>query len=472
MMRFFREKMKAIMITIAVIFAATMFYGLGYQGLGGGAGGRAKNDGLATVNGRQVDIFRFNQMVGRLAAQTKESRDPMVMIYLQNLALGQLIEFTLLQQAGEGGKGVGQAEIDKAVSDIMAANKIPDLKTFQKILKAQGFSLDDLKRMIKDEIIVQRFVSKINEDISITPDDLREVRAQHILIKPKDLSGGAWDEARKKIEDIRAQILSGKDFSALAKEYSQDPGSAKNGGDLGFFKKGRMVKEFENAVFSLKPGEVSMPVKTQYGWHLVKMNESRLIKNADREKLLAEKRENLFKQFVSERRSKSKIEIKNHLLSAFDKRMSNDLSGAAIEFKKAAEADPRSPYPHLFFADMLGQTGDSSAAVSEYEKASGLAGPDPYAHLYVGKAYLKASDTQKGSTAEAMESSGIAELEKASILAGDNIKIRQDLAVSFKELKLRKLLSEENSKIKKLQERKEMLDEIRKKSGMGTEEGR
>ncbi|MFH1335787.1 MAG: peptidylprolyl isomerase, partial [Candidatus Zixiibacteriota bacterium] len=79
------------------------------------------------------------------------------------------------------------------------------------------------------------------------------------------------DETKKRIQEIKDDILAGEDFAEMAKDYSEDKASAVNGGDLGWFKKGMMVPAFEEAAFSLKPGEISDPVKTQFGWHLIKV---------------------------------------------------------------------------------------------------------------------------------------------------------------------------------------------------------
>lgn len=83
------------------------------------------------------------------------------------------------------------------------------------------------------------------------------VKASHILVKTED-------EASK----LREEIIAGKDFAAVAAEFSKCPSGA-NGGDLGYFSKGQMVKEFEDAAFSMEIGEVSQPVKTDFGYHLL-----------------------------------------------------------------------------------------------------------------------------------------------------------------------------------------------------------
>ncbi len=99
-----------------------------------------------------------------------------------------------------------------------------------------------------------------------------QVHARHILIKPKTEDDAGWREAQTRVREIaiRAQ-LKATDFAALAKEVSDDAGSKSSGGDLGWFGKGRMVKEFEDAAFALKDGQVSGPVKSQFGFHIIKL---------------------------------------------------------------------------------------------------------------------------------------------------------------------------------------------------------
>lgn len=102
-----------------------------------------------------------------------------------------------------------------------------------------------------------------------------QLHARHILVQvaqdaPKDVQ----DKAEAAIRSIHAEVKKG-DFAAVAKKRSQDPGTAPNGGDLPWFSRGMMVKPFEDAVFALKPGQISEPVRTQYGWHVIKLEASR-----------------------------------------------------------------------------------------------------------------------------------------------------------------------------------------------------
>jgi parvulin-like peptidyl-prolyl isomerase len=100
------------------------------------------------------------------------------------------------------------------------------------------------------------------------------VRANHILISvPADADASVKAEALAKATKILKDARGGKDFAALAKEFSQDPGSAAQGGDLGFFAANQMVPPFSDVAFKLKPGSISDVVETQFGYHIIKVVE-------------------------------------------------------------------------------------------------------------------------------------------------------------------------------------------------------
>ncbi len=91
-----------------------------------------------------------------------------------------------------------------------------------------------------------------------------EVRARHILLDSEQLA-----------KELYEKIAHGEDFARMAKQYSKDPGSKEEGGDLGYFTRGRMVPQFEEAAYKLEKGDVSLPVKSQFGWHLIKVEDKR-----------------------------------------------------------------------------------------------------------------------------------------------------------------------------------------------------
>lgn len=147
---------------------------------------------------------------------------------------------------------------------------------------------DDLRPQVKDQLTQQEMQQTITSKVAVTP---REV-AQYFSKVPKDslpyfstevevgeiiilaqVNDKAKQAALAKLNDLRAQIKGGADFATLAKEFSQDPGSAKEGGYLGFFKRGELVPEYEAASMKLEPGQLSPVVQSQFGFHLIQFIE-------------------------------------------------------------------------------------------------------------------------------------------------------------------------------------------------------
>jgi len=134
---------------------------------------------------------------------------------------------------------------------------------------------------------------------------------------PEGGDAAAKAASRTKAEGILKQVKAGKDFAALAKENSQDPGSAVNGGDLGFFRAGQMVPPFDAVAFKLAPGAVSDLVETQFGFHIIKVLEKRPAQTAPLADVSAQLKQYLETQnrqrettaFLAGLRAKGKVEI-------------------------------------------------------------------------------------------------------------------------------------------------------------------
>lgn len=124
---------------------------------------------------------------------------------------------------------------------------------------------------VPEEQIVEYFQANQSEFVTN-----EQVRARHILIRPLLEDEAAWRDAERKARDVYAQATApGADFAALARRLSDDPGSRDGGGDLGWFERGRMVPEFEAAVFALTPGAISQPVRSQFGYHVIRLEDRR-----------------------------------------------------------------------------------------------------------------------------------------------------------------------------------------------------
>src|SRR6056297_38806 len=124
--------------------------------------------------------------------------------------------------------------------------------------------LEDYMQSEVDDAVTEEAARDLFETTTagVEPED--EVRARHILV-----------EEEAQAIAVRERLEAGEEFAEIAREVSQDTGSARNGGDLGFFTAGRMVAPFSEAAFALEPGEVSEPVETQFGWHVIKVEERR-----------------------------------------------------------------------------------------------------------------------------------------------------------------------------------------------------
>jgi len=158
---------------------------------------------------------------------------------------------------------VSEKEIDREIQNLK------DMYGAQYDLAVQQSGEQAIRNMVKLDLLRQKAAI---EDVKVTEDELKQyynqykpqIRASHILVK---------DE--KTAQEIKAKLDKGEDFAKLAKEYSQDAGSAQNGGDLGWFGPGKMVKEFEDAAYALNVGQVSQPVKTEYGYHIIKVTDKK-----------------------------------------------------------------------------------------------------------------------------------------------------------------------------------------------------
>ncbi|PFC90836.1 peptidylprolyl isomerase [Bacillus anthracis] len=133
---------------------------------------------------------------------------------------------------------------------------------FDTLLKQQGIKEETIKNGVRAQLAQEKAIEKTITDKELKDNYKPEIKASHILVK---------DEATAK--KVKEELGQGKSFEELAKQYSEDTGSKEKGGDLGFFGPGKMVKEFEDAAYKLKKDEVSEPVKSQFGYHIIKVTD-------------------------------------------------------------------------------------------------------------------------------------------------------------------------------------------------------
>lgn len=182
------------------------------------------------------------------------------------------------------------AELEKRVNTMI--ENVDGVANLEKIIgKPLSLYKSDLHDLVKNEILIDRQKNSVLAQADVTPKELQEffqnipkdsfgilpaeVEINHIVAIPP-FSEASKKQAREKLERIRKEALEGsKSFTDLAKKYSQEPGASKSGGDLGEFGRGMMVPEFEAAVYAMRPGELSKIVETEFGYHLIRLNERR-----------------------------------------------------------------------------------------------------------------------------------------------------------------------------------------------------
>ncbi|MEH7884559.1 peptidylprolyl isomerase [Bacillus sp. JJ1609] len=216
------------------------------------------------------------------------------------------------------------------VTDKEVDAKVAELKkelgdNFELVLQQNQLKDEnELKKVLKDQMLMEKAALK---DVKVSEEDVKksyenykpEIKASHILVK---------DE--KTAQEVKKKLDGGAKFEDLAKEYSQDPGSAANGGDLGFFGPGKMDPAFEEAAYALEVNEISEPVQSQHGFHIIKVTEKKEKESYDKMKDKLEYDLKLAQVDANKIQEVMKRELKDADVEIKDK----DLKGAA-EFPEA-----------------------------------------------------------------------------------------------------------------------------------------
>ncbi|WP_141432703.1 peptidylprolyl isomerase [Bacillus sp. 03113] len=180
--------------------------------------------------------------------------------------LKQMIETMLLEKEYK----VTDQEIDSKINEYKKQSGGED--GFKQVLLQNGINGEsELKKLVKHDLLAEKAAT---DGVKVTEDEVKkafeekykeEVKASHILVKDEQTAN-----------EVKARLDKGEDFASLANEYSIDPGSKGKGGDLGYFMKGNMVPEFDQAVFSIEVNKISDPVKSQYGYHIIKVADKKI----------------------------------------------------------------------------------------------------------------------------------------------------------------------------------------------------
>ncbi|MFN3868259.1 MAG: peptidylprolyl isomerase [Hyphomicrobiaceae bacterium] len=237
------KRFSAKALTLAALAAAIATTPAGF-GAGSARAETAGSKVVATVDGipiTEADLKLAEDEVGRDLGSIEGATKRRVLVEF-------LVENNLFARAAEAAK----------------MNEGPDFESRMKYWRSRALRDAYFEKEINGAVGEAAAKAFYDDQVkALKPKE--EVQARHILVESEDLA----KELKKKVDD-------GADFSALAKEHSKDPGTKDDGGMLGYFSQGQMVPQFEQAAFGLQKGQVSAPVKSQFGWHIIKLEDRRL----------------------------------------------------------------------------------------------------------------------------------------------------------------------------------------------------
>ncbi len=306
------------------------------------------NKPVAIVNGEIISMKEFEKEINPMLEQysktiTGENKEQKIEEFKKEM-LNQLIDKKILIQEVEKQKiKVTEIDIEEGIKEIR--KNFSSEESFNEEFKKQNMDEKEFRKNVEESLLINKLIEQeVKTKVPPPTDEAinnyyqehkknfdrpEQFWAKHILIRiTKDADFKEKSRALNSIRDIERQLKEGADFAELAKKYSEDPGSRDKGGDLGFVAKGLMVKEFEEAAFKLKKGEVSGIVETAFGYHIIKLEDKKpakqleledeleiggqLIKVKDfiKETILGDTLNNKFSEWLKNLRDTAKIEIK------------------------------------------------------------------------------------------------------------------------------------------------------------------
>ena len=240
-----------------------------------------ETDVIAVINGEKILRLTFDKRLNVFRRMNQEVTDVIKMQVVDQLTKKILLkQFVETQEISASAEDI-KAEIEK-IKFFLQNNPANKDKPLDEILETQGSSVTELEEEVSRALALSKYLES-----SVTDADKQsyfdankdafngaKVKASHVLIDTRNLKTDAeLEEAKKMIDIVKIEIDKGADFAEMARKYSNCP-SAENGGDIGFFqRKGSIVEEFAVVAFAMKAGEISEPVKTQFGYHIIKVTE-------------------------------------------------------------------------------------------------------------------------------------------------------------------------------------------------------
>ncbi len=255
---------------------------------------------VAVVEGEEISTAAYQQELNRAlyvvttqyGVDWNDPKNQAPLPALQQQVLDQMIERVALRQlASKDGVSIDPQNVETETvalqGRVLASGQFADWATF---LKASSLTEESVRSLIRDNLLSDALQKR-----HVAPTSAEQVHASHILVATQETA-----------QEVLDKLSKGETFASLAAQYSTDTGSKDKGGDLGWFPHGVMVAEFEQAAFSLEPGKVSQPVKTQFGYHIILVQE-KAVRELD-PAVYKQVQQKYFQTWVAEQQAKMKIE--------------------------------------------------------------------------------------------------------------------------------------------------------------------
>ncbi|MGI6159556.1 peptidylprolyl isomerase [Candidatus Darwinibacter acetoxidans] len=400
-----RNQMKFVIIIVLAAMVGGGLWAAGVSLFGGSANVPAEATvAVAKVNGQTISLYDLYLTYLRYAQQIEAQQGPLSdrsHEALRYQALEALVDSVLVNQELTKLKiSASKAEVDEQMKQIVEL--FPSEEDFKVQLNAAGLTEAGLRNQLEHQIKLDKLQQEIVGHHEVSDEEVRQayerVRVSHILIEPEGSSDEDWAAAEGKALEIYAQANT-ENFAELAQEFSADASST-SGGELGYIYRGRTVPEFEQAAFALEVGQISEPVRSVYGYHIITVTDRIEAEGEDFEKarpelekeLRLEKGQDDLEAWLDGLRESSEIVLMENRLNAFAQMQAENYEDAVHYYKLAIEEQPDSGYLYAFLGDAYHGLGDLEQAIAQYKLAAEKSAND-YSLLYsLGKLYEEAED--------------------------------------------------------------------------------
>lgn len=241
---------------------------------------------VANVNGEIILLSDVRRQITAMRSFIGRPGAPAQNVSEFDALMSMVDEKIILRHAKEANVAIKDSEVDQTIEQIKSGNNIED-SALEEALKAQGMTIAEYREKLKGQMAIQRVTSMEIGGVNVSDDEVRSayrrsakdfmepgrVRLSHIVALAKEEDQTARTAlAEAKVMAALKEIRGGADFAEKAKKVSED-GTAESGGDLGWFTPGKMLPVFEETAFSMKKGEVAGPIRTQHGFHIIKLTD-------------------------------------------------------------------------------------------------------------------------------------------------------------------------------------------------------